>query len=280
MNTGMTHCVAIFDDDGFASHALVATRAARRLIVFIHGWNGRAAKTWGGFQQPPSDPWWEAADLLFVNYRSTKESATATADRLRSRINDFYPKPNLGMLIREGVSAREDTSTNYEELILVGHSLGGVVIRRALVDAMDEWRVQGLIPERRPQILDAQQRLFSPASAGFLPRGALAALHVAPIWWVCEMFLVQGGAYLDLKAGSQILESTRRRTESYSPDAPDASALAAYILWANPEKVVVPERYDNDARSQTADGRTHRTVCKPEKTYEMPFSFVQSGQEA
>lgn len=91
------------------------------------------------------------------------------------------------------------------------------------------------------------------------------------------MFLVKGGAYLDLKAGSQVLESTRIRTEGYPLEAPGAAALAAYILWANPEKVVVPERYHHDARSQTADGRTHRTVCKPERDYDTPFAVVQSG---
>lgn len=259
------------------SHALVSTATATRLIVFVHGWRGDATATWGEFAKPPTDEWWGSSDLLFVDYDSTKESVVATADRIRARLKDFYPTPHEHMLVRDGVAVRAGWNAPYEELIIVGHSLGGLVARRALVDALDEWRGKSFTPASRPDILDAALRLFSPASAGFLPRGALGALYAAPLWWVADMFLRRGGAYLDLQPGSATITSTKEWTEAYGVGHEHAGALAASLLWANPEKVVATERYATDAQTRTADGTHHASVCKPTAEYSLPYHFVKTG---
>lgn len=261
----------------FAGYAVVSTKPAERLIVFIHGWRGDAAGTWGEFAKPPADEWWAVSDLLFVDYDSTSESVVATADRIRARIKDFYPVPNGEMLVRRGVAVRENWEQPYRELIIVGHSLGGLVARRAVVDAIDEWKGKGFDAVLRPPILDAHLRLFSPASAGFLPRGFVGACQAAPLWWVVEMFLRRGGAYLDLQPGSATITSTKEWTEAYEVGHEHASALAASLLWANPEKVVATERYATDAQTRTADGTDHGSVCKPNAGYSLPYHFVKTG---
>lgn len=273
----MAHLDSVFEHK-IAQHAVVATATPRRLIVFIHGWRGDAWSTWGEFGRPPAEDWWAESDLLFVNYDSTSESVVATADRIRARIGDFYPLPNRSMLERDGYLARADITSPYHELILVGHSLGGLVARRALVDALEEWRTDHFSDDLRPAILDAKLRLFSPASAGFQPRGALGALKAAPLWWVAEIFLSRGGAYLDLLPGSDTLISTRLRTERWGVNDARAASLAAEILWANPEKVVATEKYDTDARTRTIDRTDHGSVCKPSMTYDHPYRFVRTGR--
>lgn len=272
----MGHFLSCFEHD-LAESAAVTDRTARRLVVFVHGWRGHPMDTWGGFPEPPDDVWWREADLLFVAYDSTKESMTASADRLRSRIGDFYPKPYEAVLTNEVASVRDDRDRDYEELIIVGHSLGAVVARRAVVDALDEWASTDYEGRTRPSILDARLRLFSPASAGFAPRGLLGAFRATPTWWVAEMFLRRGGAYPDLQPGSPVLVSTRQRTERYGSEDARAGALAAHLLWANPERVVTTERYDTDPVSRTMDGTDHRSVCKPDIGYPAPFDFVQAG---
>jgi len=272
----MGHFLSCFEHD-LAESAAVTDRTARRLVVFVHGWRGHPLDTWGGFPEPPDDVWWREADLLFVAYDSTKESMTASADRLRSRIGDFYPRPYEAMLTNEVASVRDDRDRDYEELIIVGHSLGAVVARRAVVDALDEWASTDYEGGTRPSILDARLRLFSPASAGFAPRGLLGAFRATPTWWVAEMFLRRGGAYPDLQPGSPVLVSTRKRTERYGSEDVRAGALAAHLLWANPERVVTTERYDTDPVSRTMDGTDHRSVCKPDIGYTAPFHFVQAG---
>jgi len=269
-----SHIPSVFDHS-LGGYAMVARKPARRLVVFVHGWRGNAYNSWGDFDTPPNDDWWGAADLLFVEYPSTSESVTASADRMRKYLRDFYPLPNKLMLVSGDFAAREDRDTPYEELVLVGHSLGGLVVRRALVDSIDEWKFDGFPDNKRPMILDASVRLFSPASAGFLPRGLLGAFKEAPIWWLVEMFL-SSGAYPDLKQDSVIIRETRARTEIYKGDS-RAHALSTSILWANPERVVITERYSTDARTRTADGTTHATVCKPTDEYNLPYQFVESG---
>lgn len=258
-------------------HALVSTAPAKRLIVFVHGWRGDAITTWGEFAKPPADEWWDVSDLLFVDYDSTKESVVATADRIRARLKDFYPIPHERMLMHDGIAVRAAWDEPYEELVVVGHSLGGLVARRALVDALDEWKAKAFDTALRPAILDAALRLFSPASAGFLPRGVLGALHAAPLWWVADMFLRKGGAYLDLQPGSATITSTKEWTEAYGVGDKRAGALAASLLWANPEKVVATERYATDAQTRTADGTHHASVCKPTAEYSLPYHFVKTG---
>ena len=273
----MPHIDSLFPHD-LAQHALVSLQPARRLIVFIHGWRGDATETWGEFVDPPAEDWWDEADLLFVQYDSTAETVLATADRVRERFRDFYPTPSELMVVCEGYAVREDWQRPYDELVLVGHSLGGLVARRVVVDALDEWKSEGYAPDKRAGILDARLRLFSPASGGFLPRGILGALNAAPLWWVVEMFLRRGGAYLDMQPGSETLRTTQAYTEAYGVGDPNASALAASLLWANPEKVVATVRYATDARTRTADGTDHRSVCKPTDEYDLPYRFVRTGQ--
>lgn len=261
-----------------ASFAMVSKFRPRRLVVFVHGWRGNASTTWGDFVAPPPDRlWWSEADLLFVEYDSVNEHVTAASDRLRAKLEDFYPVPHLDMLVRDGIQVRNDITTPYEELILVGHSLGGLVLRRAMVDSLDEWRMAGYPVATRPSILDGSLRFFSPASAGFSPSGALGALNSAPMWWVVEMFLNHGSGYKDLQPGGSIIVNTRRRTEAYSHSAEHRRSVAANILWANPEKVVATERYDTDILTRTADGTSHRSVYKPSTGYSIPFRFVEIG---
>lgn len=269
-----THVDSIFEHD-LVRHALVSRRPATRLVIFVHGWRGDATSSWGGFYTPPNDDWWQDADLVFVQYDSTAETVTATSDRIRRQIGDFFPVPYKRMLVDEEGPVRADFDSPYDELVLVGHSLGGLVLRRALVDSMHEWRASGYRAGQRPVILEAALRLFSPASAGFQPRGLLGAFKSAPLWWIAEMFLTSG-AYPDLQRGSVLIKQTQDWTEAYGGDG-RASALAASILWANPERVVITDRYETDARTQTADKTTHSSVCKPSDKYTLPYRFVQKG---
>lgn len=259
--------------------AVVSHRHARRLAVFVHGWNGSGSSTWGEFDRPPTgDDWWAETDLLFVDYASVSEAVTATADRLRRHFADFYPMPHRDMLTIGEVAVRASPKHPYEELVLVGHSLGGLVIRRALVDAMDEWRFGGFRPEERPGILDGHQRLFSPASAGVRIRGRLSWMMT--MFPILDEFLSGTGSYPDLKPTSLTIKETQERTQSYGLGDPRTRCLAARILWANPEDVVIPERYRFDESTQTMDGVDHRSICKPSGSFLAPYKFVRSGSIA
>ena len=100
----------------------------RRLIVFVHGFLGKAVGTWLDFPEidtgRPENQWWVESDLLFVGYKSTKDDITGVANRIRQQLSRFYPLPPQDALTVAGNPVRADLMSPYEELILVGHTGG------------------------------------------------------------------------------------------------------------------------------------------------------------
>ncbi|KSU66880.1 MULTISPECIES: esterase/lipase family protein [Rhodococcus] len=278
--------VALEKYKGWTFYASSHSGKVKRLIVFVHGFGGNAIGTWKNFPDSGEREWWLEADMLFIGYKSRKENPKGVADRIRRSIGDFFPKPNAAALTTSAGALRTDITTEYEELFLVAHSLGGLIVRQALADAAQKWREDGSPAEKRPPILSAQTRMFSPASAGFQASGALGAMKAASsVWSAIEVFLRRAPAFSDLQPGSEVLERTRRRTEMYVKE-PGCEALKARIVWANPDNVVITDRYDTDFVDESIDETSHTTVCKPRaaelapkssKAFEMPWIFIETG---
>lgn len=254
-----------------------------RLVVFVHGFWGGALKSWQHFSEGGlTRGWWRASDMLFVGYPSGSENITGTTNRLCRQLPRFFPELPQCLSEERGASVRPPASAPYSELLLVGHSLGGVVVRRTLCEAAHSWLEQRKADPQapRPPLLGAETRLFSPASAGFRPSGLLGQINAIPLLWrLCLMKLQGSSAFNDLQEGSQILTETRKRTEEFVSQQPsELGALRARILWANPENIVVTERYTTDYSPCSADGTDHLSVCKPDDTYQIPWQFVETGQ--
>src|SRR5262245_36210211 len=78
-----------------------------RLVVFVHGFGGKAVCTWLDFPSldlgVQENVWWRGADLLFIGYQSTRDSITAVANRIRSQLPRFYPVPYRQALEVDGI---------------------------------------------------------------------------------------------------------------------------------------------------------------------------------
>jgi pimeloyl-ACP methyl ester carboxylesterase len=273
------------EPDGWAFFVSHYDGQVKRLIVFVHGFRGGSVGTWTDFPfidaALPENLWWYESDYLFVGYNSTKDTINGVADRITRDMARFYPVPFAPAMEICGLPARDDTTTPYEELVLVGHSLGGVILRRALCDAAQKWIADSdRQKDTRPALLDATTRLFSPASAGFRPAGWLGLLRETVLWArAIELFLRRAPAYTDLQPGSLVLTAIQRRTEEFAKRGdPDLNALRAHILWASPDYVVIDERYETDHVSQSCDNTSHISVCKPrDAEFVAPWVFVENG---
>jgi pimeloyl-ACP methyl ester carboxylesterase len=264
------------DELGWTIYVSHSEHPVERLVVFVHGFAGNAVKTWLQFPNIEDDQeWWAASDLLFVGYRSTKDSVTGVAHALRRELPAFYPQPHPVAFSLNGKSARENLS-NYEQLLIVGHSLGGLIVRRALCDEAQKWLDVGS-PAPQPSLLDCELRLFSPASAGFRPAGLMGMVQATGVWKTIEMVLRSSSAYTDVQRDSEVIRETRSRTEALVRGG-GFDMLKAHILWANPENVVVSERYTTDWVDDAWPETTHSSVCKPRKDqFPQPWLFVEKG---
>lgn len=240
---------------------------AERLVVFVHGFGGSGTRTWRGFEPSRlANPWWSVADLVFLDYSSLRVEIALTATRLRELLAELLrngPPPGSG--------PRE---VPYKELILVGHSMGGVVIRTMILEVAAARTVsQGEAADAsqgvRDRILSAKIRLFAPATAGARPTGLLSlagartsrTLHALP-------------TYQELLDPSLLLLPLRDRTEK---EVRGHTAGTADCLWASKDRVVthgVP--YANDGFDGFLRHTNHLSVCKPASTPEA-IEFVQMG---
>lgn len=151
-----------------------------RLIVFVHGFGGKSTKTWEDFASSgKTDSWWRKSDMLFVSYRSTRENINGVANRLRENLPKFYPLPRESAIRKKDAHIRDGGTIPYSELLLVGHSLGGLIIRRAIADAVRDWVLRGSTMDH-PIIFDSKVRLFSPAISGVRFAGLLGIISAMP----------------------------------------------------------------------------------------------------
>jgi hypothetical protein len=112
-------------------------------VIFVHDFLGDAQGTWLNFQemicsQGNEHPLWAKCDVFFFSYRSFRDDITESAGALLKFMRAIFPKPPSWVFeIPEqlkGFSSLLDLTKDiptYRHLVLVGHSEGGIVIRRA-----------------------------------------------------------------------------------------------------------------------------------------------------
>ncbi len=250
-----------------------------RLVVFVHGFGGNALETWLRFPDGGSTrPWWGESDLLFAGYNSTEGRIKGFADELRHAIPAFYPKRRQELL--QAGNAKLGEPADYGELVLVGHSLGGVVVRRAVCDAIQDSQERGT----RSPLTTATVRLFSPATGGFSPAGDLGMLFETRLKRLAMLKLRRSQAFTELNDKRDFLCDTQTATENLARTDPASAPLHPRTLWAYNDQIVETRDYTTDpvsdsigAPTKTVAEVTHSGVCKPTSVYLAPWDHVEKG---
>ncbi len=183
------------------SYALLSRHNhTRTAVVFVHGFLGHAIDTWASFQTQIDQvneglSWWATSDLYFFQYPSTEDSISMTASSLLAFLQDYLPTPGISLCqqdarlggdfaasLPEPVALR--TISDYQELVLVGHSQGAVVLRQAILFALE-------VSTSRPGetvhspfhefLLNARLCLFSPAHMGAQISGIAGLVTEIPL---------------------------------------------------------------------------------------------------
>lgn len=309
------------------AYALLMDHPVRTAVVFVHGFLGHPQKTWLSFQtmaDSAGDPdWWSQSDLYFFDYQDFNQAIDFSSRELIAFLKSIYPQPDASLLTADLsqwksalnledplVRLRENTVA-YERLILVGHSEGGVVIRKAMLTlAVD--RI-----EPAEQVMRMQVSLKRPSAPGLrLRRRDGGWINLPGPWETVEpeapppidladcpqlaaqvcLFapalmgaapsgilgilarkidvLYYSRAFNDLERGSPLLTNLQRHTEDYARRYPGIPALRARILWGKKEQIVAVDNYQTDLVEDAEPNQDHTSVCKPRPGYTRPLEFI------
>jgi pimeloyl-ACP methyl ester carboxylesterase len=259
-----------------------------RAVVFVHGWGGSPGSTWYHFQEqidnhkhPELAKWWQGADLYFYNYESTRFSIAEHTEAFLTFLDSIFPKFSTSAFYSPRDIVRD--SHDYEELFLIGHSLGGVVLREAILDRTALKEATHRRHSEATNIVDAHLRLFAPAMHGAKPSGWLGlAYHllreikqVQPFFKAVE----ESQIIRQLRSESDKLKRLRDETEAFAMSK-GYRALVAHVVFGEKEQVVDRDKFRLDNLSPSVEGKDHTSICKPDSDYYYPFKFVVWGKDA
>jgi pimeloyl-ACP methyl ester carboxylesterase len=249
-------------------------------IVFVHGWGGSAGGTWEEFPAALRTlPEAAGADAFFIDYPSTKHSVAVCGDEMREFLVDLLRSPSTNVVnpsLPAGAPPR-GSAERYARIVIVAHSMGAVVARRALLD-LD--REELSLPERE----SIRFLFFAPAHRGSdLPKLVASGfgLDVLPgSRLIGQALRIYYRSLTDLDRNSDCLKDLRddskaaraRRAQKGEPD----DDLRALSLHALDDKVVSQDRFDEDHRGRPIARRHHRSVCKPDAAYRRPVDELRA----
>lgn len=259
----MQHGVAFPLQWGDGSVVRFADRPADRLIVFIHGFGGNARTTWRGMEQLFEAPELATADVVFFGY----DSVAAPAQNSATEFRDFLEKavgltpPWTYTMVRAHMVPWE---RDYRDILIVAHSLGAVVVRRALLDSIEEgWDWVG-----RTRIL-----LFGPAHMGTRLMKFAAMLRSGFSSILSDLYVigrVKAPVLDDLEQGSDFLKDLLEESKAMPAGGQAPPIRAEAVIFGRRENVVLTKRFCKDPLSKVWPGHDHRSVCRaPQAAYEV-----------
>jgi pimeloyl-ACP methyl ester carboxylesterase len=264
------------------AYALISDRPdTETAVIFFHGFLGDAHGTWLNFQsmiesQRANYPEWDRSDLFFVQYPSFRRSISDIAAIALNVVDSVFPVPPPALFetaVRlkgapEGLLQLNLETHQYKNLILVAHSEGGAVLRRAVEVAYKGNRLHD-------KLVNAELNLFAPAHLGFEPKGWIGAcLNVAKIEQIAITALRLSRAFVEMKEKTT-LESTRVNTDRYADESPTYRALRARVLIGADDDIVAHGEFLRDTVLDPEEGQDHTSICKPCPGYPKPLGFAQ-----
>ncbi|MFS8049215.1 hypothetical protein [Rhizobium sp. BR 314] len=231
---------------------------ADRCVIFVHGYGGRAVTTWGDFPLlATTDPAFANADLLFLGYDSLLAAAYSTSVLLPA-IDTFVSATSESKAIGRPPRGND---FRYKRILLVGHSLGGALVRDVAVTAAYGGKIWAE---------DVCLALFAPAHKGaiILKIAALAGGFARAAGTIAALGVRKSPALEDLKPDSDYLKDLQRRSANLGKRS---AAMAAFVAHAADDRVVFANAFSEFDAATSAYGKVgHRGCCKP-----VPVDFMR-----
>jgi pimeloyl-ACP methyl ester carboxylesterase len=262
------------------SRVLLANQNANTALLFVHGWGGSASGTWEDFQRAVRfSPETAAADAFFLNYPTRRTTVPFCAGEARRFLRDLLHDPANTMVngsLPRGV-ARRAPGIRYDRVVVIAHSMGAVVVRRALLDLDRPDAANALDDADRAKI---RLLFFAPAHTGstlpLLIASGLGLDAVPGAKMLGELLSVRYRSLRDLAIGSRFLgklagDNAAARERRQAAGA-STGHLIAFVFHAENDKVVEQDDFDLDPPLDGVMDKHHRSLCKPDETYRKPVA--------
>ena len=284
------------------SYALLSgEERVERAVVFVHGYGGGPTTTWREFHSLVDEyretfEWWSASDLFFYSYESRWTPIGVNAQRLALFLHEILNSSSLretnpaNFLPQTGQSLPSFTwgSSTYRDLLCVGHSEGAVLIRRIVLDRLNELKrgarqsaenateektAEQLFQElsERDMALGSHLRFFAPACLGTNFSSWLGFL--VSISGIFSALAASSLVRNELLPESPILKQIQTETEKAHDSFPHLRAFSAKILFGDSDQVVYTGGYNCDEIMYETNC-DHFRICKPTSVYLRPLEFV------
>jgi alpha-beta hydrolase superfamily lysophospholipase len=257
------HFMDVSLSSGQGSLAYFSREPQEKAIVFVHGFTGHAVNTWGRIHELlVCEDAAAGVDLVFYGYESTRARAHLSAGMLRQFLEDMN-NPKGSFHSKMPPERRSSKGVHkYGEIVIVAHSLGGAIARRAMLDSLSSsWA-------KKVKLV-----LFAPAHQG--ASLAALALEFAGAVKLLAAFaaIAQFGvpSLIDLKPDSKFLKLLTKETSDALKKRSNDSLKAAQVIFGLGDRVVNPGNFCGDPNFDVWENHGHMSVCKASNAFRAPL---------
>jgi hypothetical protein len=236
-------------------------------LFFVHGFGGNATDTWGDFFNLVGRPETKNFDSFFYHYPVHKSQVEILSQLLLDALEFVFEGKLNQELLKQGIQ-RKDL---YKEVFICAHSLGAVIVRHALMRAVEL---------RKPWLSAVRFLLFAPAHKGVFK----------PAWILIEgiLGLLPGASAFtgfvfpskeDLTRGSTFLQEMERKYNNFILQNDIAPLLTATrIVFGVQEKIVETDHFGREMTEYKVISGDHFSVCKPiRNSFLEPFNILSGA---
>jgi pimeloyl-ACP methyl ester carboxylesterase len=249
--------------------ALLAVQPLSKAVIFVHGFSGDPITTWSDFPVLlPATQQCAGHDFFFYGYDGLWADMNASAALLRDFVDRLLSE--TGSLVNKNLptDGQRPEAFKYKKILFVAHSLGAVMIRRALLD---------LTEMGRPWLANSKLVLFAPAHRGasVVDLALEVTTGMAFIKYFVGIAQFQSPLINQLKPDSAELRDLLADTKKARRGGANPHLQARQVIFAEYEKIVRNLRFADDPPADTIPGTRHMTVCKPRTDFLGPFEVVE-----
>lgn len=249
---------------GNDSEARWARRRCDTCVIFVHGFGGHAVSTWGDFASLAVEhPSFARCDLVFLGYESRGHSAHINRGVIYQAVKALSEHNRELLAATNG--PRRPKGFRYTKILLVGHSLGGAIVRDVAMTAKIE-------ADDCADLLE--MGLFAPAHMGAsaigLVESGIGFTGLAQLTKSAVTALFP--ALKDLEAGSTYLS---RLLETARRIGVHGTTRARFVAHAMGDRVVLQDPFFEDPPPLPYPNNSHVKCCKPIRGgFQLPIEDV------